>query len=262
MATVVQLSDIHFGGENTAAVEAAVAFVQAEPPDLTLITGDITLNGLPREFAAAQAWLARLPKPWLCTPGNHDTPYWNLPLRVLTPFSRYRRYIGVEDGEYFSAAGLAVQTINTARGGQPRLDWSKGAVNLEACEGAVERLAASETGALRLVACHHPLIEAVGAPVTGGVHRGDEAARLLAEGGVDAILTGHVHNPFAVAMAAGDGLTYAIGAGTLSLRVRGTPPGFNRLRATAETLQVEAMGWTGSAYEPYRTWALPRRARR
>lgn len=262
MARVIQLSDIHFGGENTEAVEAALSFTLEDKPDLTLITGDITLNGLPREFEAARAWLQRLPQPWLCTPGNHDTPYWNLPLRALTPFARYRRYIGPAGGEHAALGELAVQTINTARGGQPRLDWSKGAVNLELCRLATERLAGCcGPTAIRLVACHHPLIEAIGAPVTGGVHRGDEAAAILAEGGVDAILTGHVHNPFAVPLGCGDGLTYAIGAGTLSLRVRGTPPSFNRLSTTTETLHVEAMGWTGSGYEPYRTWALPRRVR-
>jgi hypothetical protein len=33
----------------------------------------------------------------LVTPGNHDTPYWNLVLRALAPFNRYRRYIGPPD---------------------------------------------------------------------------------------------------------------------------------------------------------------------
>jgi 3',5'-cyclic AMP phosphodiesterase CpdA len=259
MVRVIQLSDIHFGGENAEATEAALAFVQADRPDLTLLTGDITLNGLPREFAAAEAWLARLPEPWLSTPGNHDTPYWNLVLRTLAPFARYRRFIGPPEGERFSSDGLAVQTINTARGAQPRLDWSKGAIKLDLCRLATVGLAAAPAAALRLVACHHPLIEAIGAPVTGGVHRGDQAAAILSAGGIDAILTGHVHNPFAAPLACGDGLTYAIGAGTLSLRVRGTPPGFNRLCATSDTLTVEAMGWTGSHFEPYRTWALPRR---
>ncbi|MFX9054207.1 hypothetical protein ABTN50_20040, partial [Acinetobacter baumannii] len=59
--------------------------------------------------------------------------------------------------------------------------------------------------------------------------------------------------------ACGDGLTYAIGAGTLSLRTRGDPPSFNRLSWNAEALHVEAMGWTGSDFRPLRTWTLPRR---
>ncbi len=261
MPRIIQFSDIHFGGENTAATEGALRFAETDRPDLILVTGDLTLNGLPREFKAAEAWLQRLPRPWLATPGNHDTPYWNLVLRALTPFARYGRWIGPAFGEHAAAEGLVARTVTTARGAQPRLDWSKGAINLAACHEAVQHFGAAPSDALRVVACHHPLIEATGVPVTGGVHRGEEAAAILAHGGVDAILTGHVHNPFAVPLACADGKTYAIGAGTLSLRLRGTPAGFNRLCTTPETLTVEAMGWTGSHFEPYRSWALPRRVR-
>jgi 3',5'-cyclic AMP phosphodiesterase CpdA len=258
LTRIIQLSDPHFGGEDKPAVEAATAYVLAQPPDLILVTGDLTLNGLPSEFEAAAAWLARLPSPLLATPGNHDTPYWNLALRALTPFARYRRYIGSPDGESVTTAKVAARTINTARGAQPRPDWSKGAISLEQCEEAVQDLAASPE-AVRIVACHHPLVEAVDAPVSGGVHRGEKAAKLLSAGGVDLILTGHVHNPFASPLGHGDRLTYAVGAGTLSLRLRGTPAGFNCIDVDEEAITVTAMGWTAGRFEPYRTWGLPRR---
>ncbi len=69
-----------------------------------------------------------------------------------------------------------------------------------------------------------------------------------------------MHIPFAHPLAFGDGKTYAVGAGTLSVRQRGSPPGFNLIEADAETLTVTALGWTGAHLEPQRTWALPRRA--
>jgi len=260
MVRLVQLTDIHFGGENAAATEAALAFTQAEKPDLVLVTGDVTLNGLPREFEAAARWLARLPEPKLVTPGNHDTPYWNIPLRAFTPFDRYRRYIGDPTWASYDGPAVSARAVNTARGFQPRPDWSKGAINLELTQRAGESLAKeSAPGALRVVACHHPLVEATGAPVTGGVHRGELAAAILAQTGVDLILTGHVHNPFAVPLPFGDHRTYAVGAGTLSLRLRGTPAGFNLIEADDAVVTVKAMGWTGSHFEPYRTWALDRR---
>lgn len=259
MTRLVQLTDIHFGGEDPAPTAAALAWVRENPPDLVLVTGDITLNGLPREFEAASAWIDRLPEPRLVTPGNHDTPYWNLLLRALTPFDRYRRYIGPAFGGAFDGGGLAARTINTARGAQPRPDWSKGAVNLQRARAVAEDLAAAPSGWLKVVGCHHPLIEATGAPVTGGVRRGEAAAAILAKGGADLILTGHVHNPFAVPLPCLDHKTYAVGAGTLSLRTRGTPPSFNCIEADAETIKVTALGWAGSRFEPYRTWALERR---
>jgi hypothetical protein len=105
------------------------------------------------------------------------------------------------------------------------------------------------------------LVEAVGAPVTGGVHRGHLAAARLAAQGVDLILTGHVHNPFAVPLPFGDERTYAVGAGTLSKRLRGTPASFNAMTVEPDCVEVQALGWSGSHFEPYRTWSLPRRER-
>ncbi len=255
---LVHLSDIHFGGEDVAAVEAAIEASHAFAPHLVVVTGDLTLNGLPREFVAARAWLDRLPHPQLVTPGNHDTPYWNLLLRALTPFDRYRRFIGAPEQAVFDAPGLTAHAVNSARGGQPRPDWSKGAVNLERISTVAAEMAAKPAH-LKVFACHHPLIDLQGMPVTGGVHRGAAAAKILAEAGVDLILTGHVHNPFALALGAGPHPSYAVGAGTLSVRTRGTPAGFLTIEADEETINVTALGWNGAAFETYRTWPLPRR---
>ena len=257
---VIQLSDVHFGAEDGPAVEAATAFVATARADLLMITGDLTLNGLPKEFRAAEAWLARLPQPMLVTPGNHDTPYWNIPLRALQPFNRYRRYVGAPQASRFDMAGLHARMINTARGFQPRLDWSKGAVNLDLARAAVRAIADGPADDLRIIGCHHPLVEVADSPVTGDVHRGQATARIFCEGGVDLVLTGHVHNPFAVALPFCDGKTYAVGAGTLSRRVRGAPPGFNVLEISPAAVEVTAHGWNGSAYDTWRVWNLPRRS--
>ncbi len=256
---VIQLSDIHFGGEDAPALEAATAYTVSHRPDLVMVTGDLTLNGLPREFRSAERWLARLPQPLLVTPGNHDTPYWNLPLRALQPFKRYKRFIGQPSSSRYDIDGLHARTINTSRGAQPRFDWSKGAVSLHLAGAAVDAITAFPSDEIRLIGCHHPLMEITGTPVTGGVHRGQAAARMFCERGVDIVLTGHVHNPFAVALPFGDGLTYAVGAGTLSVRTRGTPPGFNVLDISPACVEVTAYGWTGAALELHHVWRLPRR---
>ena len=47
---LVQLTDVHFGGECAEAAAAAAAMCRDLAPDVTLVTGDVTLNGLPREF--------------------------------------------------------------------------------------------------------------------------------------------------------------------------------------------------------------------
>lgn len=254
---LVHLSDIHFGVEDAAACEAAIRAAADFAPDLVVVTGDLTRNGLPREFQAARAWLDRLPDPVLVTPGNHDTPYWNLALRTLTPFNRYRRFIGPSH-QAVDLDAVAARAINSARGPQPRLNWSKGAVRLKQVREAGAQLAAAG-GRLTLFACHHPLREIEGERVAGGVRRGAAASAILAEAQVDLILSGHLHQPFALPLPYGDGLTYAVGAGTLSLRTRGPPAGFSTIEADEAQITVIAHGWTGSHFEPYRTWGLPRR---
>jgi 3',5'-cyclic AMP phosphodiesterase CpdA len=254
---LAHVSDIHFGGEHVDAVEAVLGAVDAFAPDLVLATGDLTLNGLPKEFMAAKAWLARLPRPLLVTPGNHDTPYWNLILRTFTPFARYERYIGPHELTAHDAPGLCARALNSARGFQLQPDWSKGVADL----GDVARVAedmAAHPDALKVFACHHPLIDPPGAPVTGGVRRGDRAVACLTRAGVDLILTGHTHMPFALALDKSDRLVYAIGAGTLSLRTRGTPPSFTTILTDAAHHDVTVLGWTGSNFEPIDHWLLPR----
>ena len=123
---IVHVSDIHFGCENKAALEAAHALLAADPPDLLAATGDITQSGEPLEFDAARAWLDSLPCPRISTPGNHDTPYWNVLGRAAWTFRAYGRHIGPEAFETVSLPGMKAVAFNTARGIQPRLNWSKG----------------------------------------------------------------------------------------------------------------------------------------
>lgn len=263
MSRIVQLSDIHFGGEHPAAVAGVAAFLEAEPFDLLLTTGDLTAFGAQPEFDKAAAWFAGLPGPQLFTPGNHDTPWAGVIARILAPFGRYSRLFGPSEADGFVGAGLDVQALNTARGIQPRTNWSKGQIAARQVRRAVERLDASaaDPGALRAIACHHPLTEIVGGPMTGKVWGGGRAAERFALAGVDVILTGHLHTPFALALPFGDGRTYAIGCGTLSLRERGFPPSFNLIDVEPGCIRVTAMGWKGSHFTPERTWALDRRSR-
>jgi len=255
------LSDIHFGGENVAAVAAAADWLAGQALDLIVVTGDVTAFGAAEEFRRAAAWTAGLTAPLLVTPGNHDTPWFGLFERLAAPFARYERAFGPAREAAWSGQGLRVVTMNTARGAQWRWNWSKGAVGARQADRAVVALADHAPGDLRVVACHHPLVEMIGGPMTARVRGGERAARRLCEGGADLVLTGHIHAPFAMAYPYVDGHAHAVGAGTLSIRERGVPAGFNLIEADAESILVTAQAWTGSHFDPWRTWSLPRRPR-
>src|SRR5207342_2935230 len=111
------------------------------------------------------------------------------------------------------SAGLAVRGLNTARGAQPRLNWSKGQVSRRQVRAAVDWFEDAPGEAVRIVVCHHPLTEMIGGPMTGRVWNGEAAARDFAEARVDLVLSGHIHAPFTWPYAFGDGRTYAVGAG-------------------------------------------------
>ncbi|MFN3558602.1 MAG: metallophosphoesterase family protein [Brevundimonas sp.] len=260
MGRILQFSDIHFGVEHRSACAAALDYAHAHPADLILITGDITQQGFPDEFAAAGEWIRRMPDPRFVIVGNHDVPYWSLTARLFHPWKAFERATGHPAHDHqFLSPNLMVRGVATARGWQARPNWSKGVIDLDQTRKAAEALRQAPVGALRVLACHHPLVEMIGTPMTGDVKRGDEAALIFAEAGVDIITTGHVHVPFALPINLGDHCSYAIGCGTLSHRERGVPPGFNQIDWDAHQITVTAMAWTGERFEPSQTWRLPRR---
>lgn len=257
---LLQFSDVHFGVEHKRACAAALEYAHATPSDLILITGDITQKGLPDEFSAAAGWIRAMPTPRFVIVGNHDVPYYSLSARLFHPWRAFETATGypAHDGEFVSDT-VMVRGVVTARGWQARPNWSKGVIDLDQTRRAAEALRQAPVGALRILACHHPLIEMIGAPMTGDVKRGDAAAAIFAEAGVDLITTGHVHVPFALPIDLSDRCSYAIGCGTLSHRERGAPPSFNQIQWSAKEIVVTVIAWDGSTFAPSESWRLPRR---
>jgi 3',5'-cyclic AMP phosphodiesterase CpdA len=257
---IAHLSDIHFGGENRDAVAGARAWLSANRPDLTVISGDLTRFGRPEEFIAAADWIASLEGPRFLTPGNHDTPWAGLWERITDPFALYQSHFGEPCGASWSNPDMTLAAVNTARGIQIRWNWSKGEISRKQTEQASKTLSSRPRGSLGVMVCHHPLAEMVGGPMTARVRGGEAAAKRLCENGTDLILTGHIHSPFAMALPYGDKRTYAVGASTLSVRERNSPAGFNVVAFDSEEIRIQALAWTGSAFEPWRDWSFPRRA--
>jgi len=259
---LVQLSDIHFGGENREAVEAATRRIHDEAPDLIVVAGDLTLDGKTPEFEAAHAWLQELPDPLLVVPGNHDTPFvgpGELWTRFTRPWRRFTDRFGEADGAFWRAPGITVASLNTARVAQLRWNWSKGAVSRSQIARVSNALQAAPQEDLRVVVCHHPLMEVLGGPMTARVRGGVSAANHFVQAGADLILSGHIHLPFVTPIPFGDGQTQLIGSGTLSLRERGAAPGFNLIEVSPDCVRVTALAYERARFDVWRTWAFDRR---
>ena len=256
---ILHFTDVHFGAQEDRLIELATAYAHDHAHDLIVVSGDLTQTGRPREFMKAQAWLERLPRPLVTCAGNHDTTYYNLALRCLKPWGRFRHWIGPIEGQEHRSPGLAVRTVNTARGIQMRRNWAKGSARLRDFRAAGKALEASSPGDLRVVVCHHPLMEVLGEPITGDVTRGKAAAAILAQHRVDLVLGGHFHHPFASILPVGDERTHCAGASTLSVRKRGVPQGFNVIEADESSIRISALDFVGDALVEGRRWSLPRR---
>ena len=237
MTRLFHVSDVHFGREDQAAVRWFAARVQAEKPDAVICTGDLTMRARKAEFAAAADWLRSLGVPVTVEPGNHDLPYFNPLARLLHP---YRRYQAVERmiERPLALPGVLVVPLKTTARFQLR-NLSHGRVSRSGLKHALKLLADRPAGAIALIACHHPLIR-TNFDGHGETRRGGDALGLLAEAGADAVLSGHVHDAFDVAHHDAGRTIRLIGAGTLSERVRSTPPSFNELRIEGGQLAVVA----------------------
>ena len=230
------LSDIHFGLEDNSALDWVKQEIAERRPDAVAITGDLTMRARQREFDAACKWIQSLDAPVTVEVGNHDLPYFNPIERFFDPYKRIRA-ISDKVAAEIDLPGLAIIPLKTVRRWQPRLNWSKGWVTdaaLERCLTAIDTLPA---GVQALVTVHHPLRE-VGTKGTALTKHGQNALNELARRPVLAVLSGHVHDAFDIMEETVHGRIRMIGAGTLSQRVRSTPPSFNELNWDGKTLRV------------------------
>jgi len=232
------LSDIHFGLEDDKALDWVKREIAERRPDAVAITGDLTMRARHREFAAACQWIRSLDAPVTVGIGNHDMPYFNPLERFVAPYRRFREIQGLVERE-IDLPGLAVIPLKTAVRAQWRLNWSKGWVTRPALAQCLAAIDALPAGVRALVAVHHPLRE-VGTKGTALTHGGSAALAELARRGVLGVLSGHVHDPFDIVEDTPAGPVRMIGAGTLSLRLRSTPPSFNELTWDGEALTVRA----------------------
>lgn len=230
------LSDIHFGLEDNRALDWVKQEIAERRPSAVAITGDLTMRARHREFDAASHWIRSLGVPVTVEIGNHDMPYFNLLERFLDPYRRFRAIEGLVERE-IELPGIAIVPLKTAVRAQPRLNWSKGWVSRSALNKCLEAIDGLPAGTQALVAVHHPLRE-VGTKGTALTMNGAKALAALAVRPVLGVLSGHVHDAFDILEQTESGPVRMIGAGTLSQRLRSTPPSFNELTWDGARLTV------------------------
>lgn len=242
MATrLFHISDVHFGVEDTKALDAVAQSVRDERPDALVCTGDVTQRATRAQYEAAAHWFGQFDVPLWIDPGNHDMPYYNLWERFTKPYVRYNALRSMVALKQFETKDIVLIPLKTTVRSQNRWPWSDGHVTSAAqarTSRALERY--RDDPRHLIVTAHHPLH----GPKDGGPNptiRGDEAMVSLADHGMSAVMTGHIHRPFDEVRPVSNGSVHVIGAGTISTRLRGgIPPSYNVLTCTkGEPINVE-----------------------
>lgn len=173
-------------------VQMAIADAHRLAVDGMVLTGDLTRDGEPAEFALTKQLLATAPDPTVAVPGNHD-----LTGGSPTPTAFAREYAG---GQYPVTRSIDSTTVTL-------LDSTRPDGRVQAAGGLdAESLRQLETDSVttpRIAFTHHP-IAPLPSPVSDVLpesnYRLREPARTadaLKAAGVQLLVTGHVHWPFA-----------------------------------------------------------------
>jgi 3',5'-cyclic AMP phosphodiesterase CpdA len=250
VASLLQISDPHFGTEQRPVVEALLALSRRVSPDVVVVSGDITQRARRAQFSAARAFIEKLDVPHvLSIPGNHDIPLFDLFARCFHPYANYARAFGDNLEPVFDDVDALIVCVNTTRAWRHK----NGEVSEQQIRHVAERLSHASKRQLRIVVTHQPVHVVDKHDVPNLLLGGKTAVREWSTAGVDIILGGHIHLPHVRRLAEHSAdsphRTWSIQAGTaVSKRTRNhVPNSVNLIKTAFPTCVVERWDFNADA---------------
>jgi 3',5'-cyclic AMP phosphodiesterase CpdA len=250
--SIVHVSDPHFGDVADLAKIAAVEnLVPDLEPDITVISGDLTLRARHGEYQAARLFVRELERtaPVFVIPGNHDVQWWWRPLIPFSPqakYGKYRRHFGPVLTPTMDLTEAIIAGAQTAHG----IAWGSLTFRLRdlAVKGHLPGKEARRVKSLfakarpeqtRVLVVHHNVLRGELSDRMGLAYW-KRAQRHIVDTGADVVLCGHDHQEDVDVL---DGVVVSC-AGTISQSSRGgRPSAFHRVCIEEDSIQVEVYIW-------------------
>ena len=182
---IVQISDLHIGSQFLEdKFDLLVQEVNELNPDTIVITGDLTNEGLMKEYQKCKLLLSKFnTQKIIIMPGNHD--YRNTGYLLFKKFFPFESVNELSDDVVLVTVGTARPDRNNGEVGYRQNIW-------------LDRTMKKHKNKIKIVAMHHHLIAI---PDTGSdqltvVDAGD-VLRTILDTHVDVVLCGHKHRPWA-----------------------------------------------------------------
>lgn len=222
--TLAHISDLHIGSNYFVPnlLQRTIIEINELKPDAVLITGDLTDEGFPQQYKLLQTYLEPLKCENRCiVPGNHD--------------SRNVGYIHFEEhfGPRHTVLRLPGVTIVGVDSSEP--DLNSGRIGREWYDWIINIFQASE--GFKIFMLHHHMLPIPGAGRERNVaYDAGDVLEVLIKSGVDMVLTGHKHVPYAWRL---ENLVVANAGTASSLRLRGrTKPCYNIVEILNEKVRI------------------------
>jgi len=222
---IAQISDLHCGSPHfvPSLLDRALVELDELEPDLVIVSGDLTGDGLRGEYELAREYLDRVScERTVVIPGNHDSRN--------VGYVHFEELFGERRAELHEG-GVSVLAVDSS---EPDLDHG---VIGRGRYGWIEERFASAEAFLRIFVLHHHLLPI---PGTGRernvVHDAGDTLECLQRAGVRLVLSGHKHVPYAWRL---ENL-FVVNAGTVSTtRLRGHgKPCYNVIEASPERVTI------------------------
>jgi 3',5'-cyclic-AMP phosphodiesterase len=222
--SLAHISDLHCGSPHfqPELLERAIEEINDMRPDVTVVSGDLTTDGFKAEYEAARAYIDAIEcDNLIVVPGNHD--------------SRNVGYVHFEElfgprARVVHKDGVSIVAVDSS---EPDLDHGQiGRNRYRYIEEGFEHPAD-----IRIFVLHHHLLPV---PGTGRernvVYDAGDLLEVLIGAGVNLVLSGHKHVPYAWKL---ENL-FVVTAGTVSsLRLRGhTRPCYNLVEIGSEQVAI------------------------